>query len=67
MNVVPALTADRAESVLHDIRHGPGPLGVRLACRYPGRRTEGLVAAEPETNDLLDKGDQAKAAAKFAE
>ena len=39
MNVVPALTADRGRIRAARHRHGPGPLGVRLACRYPGRRT----------------------------
>src|SRR5271165_4118685 len=66
MNVVPALTADRAESVLHDIamarvRSVPG-----LPAATPAAEPPSLVA-EHEANALLDKGDQAKAAAKFAE
>ena len=66
MNVVPALTADRAESVLHDIamarvRSGPGSPAATPAAEPPS------LVAEHEANDLLDKGDQAKAAAKFAE
>ena len=66
MNVVPALTADRAESVLHDIamarvRSGPGSPAATPAAEPPS------LVAEHEANDLLDKGDQAKAAAKFVE
>ena len=66
MNVVPALTADRAESVLHEIamarvRSAPGSPAVTPATEPPS------LVAEHEANDLLDKGDQAKAAAKFAE
>ena len=65
MNVVPALTADRAESVLHDIaivrvRSVPGSPAATPAAGPPS------LVAEHEANDLLDKGDQAKAAAKFA-
>ena len=65
MNVVPALTADRAESVLHDIaivrvRSVPGSPAATPAAEPPS------LVAEHEANDLLDKGDQAKAAAKFA-
>jgi type II secretory pathway component GspD/PulD (secretin) len=62
MNVVPPLTADRAEAVLHDIelaRHG-SKLGAP-ASDSPSQ------AAEKEANALLAQGDQAKAAAKFAE
>ena len=66
MNVVPALTADRAESVLHDIamarvRSVPGSPAATPAAEPPS------LVAEHEANDLLEKGDQAKAAAKFAE
>ena len=66
MNVVPALTADRAESVLHDIamarvRSVPGSPAATPAAEPPS------LVAEHEANDLLDKGDQAKAAAKFVE
>jgi type II secretory pathway component GspD/PulD (secretin) len=65
MNVVPPLTADRAESALHDI-------AMSRARNTPGARPD--AAAEPastlaerEANDLLAKGDQARAASKFAE
>ena len=66
MNVVPALTADRAESALHDIamarvRSVPGSPAATPAAGPPS------LVAEHEANDLLEKGDQAKAAAKFAE
>ncbi len=66
MNVVPALTADRAESVLHDIamarvRSVPGSPAATPAAEPPS------LVAEHEANALLDKGDQAQAAAKFAE
>ena len=67
MNVVPALTADRAESVLHDIamaRAQTTPAGTPTAA--PAAEPASVVA-EREANDLLAKGDQAKAAAKFAE
>ena len=65
MNVVPALTADRAESVLHEIamarvRSVPGSPAATPAAGPPS------LVAEHEANDLLDKGDQAKAAAKIA-
>src|SRR5208282_23395 len=59
MNVVPALTADRAESVLHDIAMAR----VRSGSGSPAA----TLVAEHEANDLLDKGDQAKPAAKFVE
>ena len=66
MNVVPALTADRAESALHDIamarvRSVPGSPAATPAAGPPS------LVAEHEAHDLLEKGDQAKAAAKFAE
>ena len=66
INVVPALTADRAESVLHDIamarvRSVPGSPAVTPAAEPPS------LVAEHEANAVLEKGDQAKAAAKFAE
>ena len=64
MNVVPALTADRAESVLHDIAMAR-VRSVSGAAATPAAEPPSLVA-EHEANDLLDKGDQAKPAAKFA-
>ena len=66
MNVVPALTADRAESVLHDIAMARVRSGSGSPAATPAAEPPSLVA-EHEANDLLDKGDQAKAAAKFAE
>ena len=65
MNVVPALTADRAESVLHDIAMARVRSGSGSPAATPAAEPPSLVA-EHEANDLLDKGDQAKAAAKFA-
>ncbi len=66
MNVVPALTADRAESVLHDIAMARVRSVSGSAPTTPTAEPPSLVA-EHEANALLDKGDQAKAAAKFAE
>ena len=66
MNVVPALTADRAESVLHDIAMARVRSGSGSPAATPAAEPPSLVA-EHEANDLLDKGDQAKAAAKFVE
>ena len=66
MNVVPALTADRAESVLHDIAMARVRSGSGSPAATPAAEPPSLVA-EHEANDLLEKGDQAKAAAKFAE
>ena len=66
MNVVPALTADRAESVLHDIAMARVRSGSGSPAATPAAEPPSLVA-EPEANDLLDKGDQAKAATKFVE
>ena len=66
MNVVPALTADRAESVLHDIAMARVRSGSDSPAATPAAEPPSLVA-EHEANDLLEKGDQAKAAAKFVE
>jgi hypothetical protein len=66
MNVVPALTADRAESVLHDITMARVRSGSGSPAATPAAEPPSLVA-EHEANDLLDKGDQAKATAKFVE
>ena len=66
MNVVPALTDDRAESVLHDIAMARVRSGSGSPAATPAAEPPSLVA-EHEANDLLDKGDQAKAAAKFVE
>ena len=66
MNVVPALTADLAESVLHDIAMARVCSGSGSPAATPAAEPPSLVA-EHEANALLDKGDQAKAAAKFAE
>ena len=66
MNVVPALTADRAESVLHDIAMARVRSGSGSPAATPAAEPPSLVA-EHEANDLPNKGDQAKAAAKFVE
>ncbi len=79
MNVVPSVTADRAEAVLHDIAmvkngkpgvKGDGAVAVASAdaAAPPPPAAESLSArAEREANDLLSKGDQAAAEAKFKE
>jgi len=66
MNVVPALTADRAESVLHEIAMAKAQKG--------STGSAPKMAADPsrfklerEANELLAKGDQAAAQARFAE
>ena len=66
MNVVPPLTADRAESVLHQIamvraQKAPSPVAALPAAEPPS------VKLEREANALLAKGDQDAAAAKFSE
>ena len=65
MNVVPALTADRAESVLHEIALAQARSTTGAPAGAPAEALS--VVAEREANDLLAKGDQAKAASKFAE
>ena len=73
MNVVPGLTADRAETVLHDIamarvQSAPGsPAATPAALAASTTAEPPSAVAEREANALLDKGDQARAAAKFAE
>ncbi|HMB08459.1 MAG TPA: hypothetical protein VKP69_32600, partial [Isosphaeraceae bacterium] len=78
MNVVPALTADRAEAVLHDLamaraRQAPaggpgGPGGQPVGAMAPAAAAEPASAvAEREGNVLLNQGDSVCAAAKFAE
>ena len=72
MNVVPSLTADRAEAVLHDLamvqaRSTPAgaaptaPVAAMPAAERPS------VVAEREANELLGKNQNAAASAKFAE
>ena len=68
MNVVPPLTADRAESVLHDIQMARA--GATTAAASPAKLAgaeAASVVAEREANMLLAKGEQAKAQAKFNE
>ena len=95
MNVVPPVTSDRAESVLHEIAMARANKGHETIAynpvkqpssdpivtaegsqRRPKRPSMGSaeapsdsmsVVAEREANALLEKGDQAGAAAKFAE
>ena len=67
MNVVPSLTDDRAEAVLHDIAMNRAKTkdaapGSPAAISEPASNV-----AEREANDLLEKGDKAQAVAKFAE
>jgi type II secretory pathway component GspD/PulD (secretin) len=66
MNVVPGLTADRAEAVLHDIAMARARASQKAPAETPATELAS-VAAEREANELLAKGDQARAAAKFAE
>ena len=66
MNVVPPLTADRAESVLHEIamaraQKAPATIASRSAPEAP------VLKMEREANALLAKGDHDAAAAKFSE
>ncbi len=89
MNVVPPVTSDRAESVLHEIamaRAGkaqatpgvtsqPASIAATTPAQGPTRpKSEILPIADPpslvaerEANELLAKGDQAAATAKFVE
>jgi len=89
MNVVPSLTADRAESVLHEIAMARAQKAPTIATTMPSPVPPGPVAgldtrrgrlpapiaipdspsvtAEREANELLAKGDQAAAVAKFTE
>jgi len=75
MNVVPPLTADRAEAVLHDIAmvragqippaaadSGKGQAAVTASPSEPAS-----VTVERQANELLARGDNPTAAAKFAE
>ncbi len=92
MNVVPSLTADRAESVLHEIAMARAAKTQALPAAAPSKPADesqmvastarpkrpGVPAparpaepqslvAEREANELLEKGDQAGATAKFVE
>ena len=69
MNVVPPLTADRAEAVLHEIAMARATTGVRLpiAARTGRGEADASVKMEREANELLAKGDQNAAAAKYSE
>ena len=65
MNVVPALTADRAEAVLHEVAMARAQKEPRPTPSQPGIEPPTLTL-EREANELLAKGDQAGAQAKFA-
>ena len=69
MNVVPPLTADRAESVLHEIAMARAQKRLRRRRRWRRGRPRSPTSAkmEREANQLLAKGDQEAAAAKFSE
>ena len=83
MNVVASLTADRAETVLHEIamaeargvqptttnlaQAAPTDAAVKAAGGLPAVAEPASVLAERDANVLLAKGDQNGAAAKFAE
>jgi type II secretory pathway component GspD/PulD (secretin) len=66
MNVVPGLTADRAEAVLHEVAMARARKEPMVVPPKPGAEAP-AVALERQANELLDKGDQAAAQAKFAE
>ncbi|HEV3164266.1 MAG TPA: type II secretory pathway, component PulD [Isosphaeraceae bacterium] len=77
MNVVPALTADRAEAVINDVvamRNAPKQ-GTAVAANPPAVAAPTPVSvaeapsqtAEREANELLNKGQREAAAAKFAQ
>ena len=71
MNVVPSLTSDRAESVLHEIAmarraKAQAAPGMMAKAPQPVADPRSMVA-EREANELLAKGDQAAATAKFVE
>ena len=67
LNVVPSLTADRAESVLHDIAMAKArtPQGTAVAAAPAAESA--AARAEREANALLAKNQTDAAAAKFAE
>ncbi len=74
MNVVPAVTADRAESVLHDIQMArarlSSPKGDQAVAVVSGAAPEAELAsarAEREANDMLANGDSKGAALRFAQ
>ena len=91
MNVVPPVTSDRAESVLHEIAMARAAKTQATPAATPSRRLRASasvvadarkrpapaeasqrraiqsVVAEREANELLAKGDQAAATAKFVE
>jgi len=71
MNVVPSLTADRAEAVLVDIATARGRSTAVVASATPSPTPAGneapSVVAERQANDLLAKGQSDAAAAKYIE
>ena len=67
MNVVPPLTADRAESVLHEIAMARAQKAPTADCGTGRPRSPRAARMEREANQLLAKGDQEAAAAKFSE
>ncbi len=69
LNVVPALTADRAESVLHDIKMARvrSPQGMPAAVAAAPAGETPAARAEREANALLAQNQTQAAALKFAE
>jgi type II secretory pathway component GspD/PulD (secretin)/tetratricopeptide (TPR) repeat protein len=75
MNVVPGVTSDRAESVLHDLamararmpKNDKAVAVATVAAAGAAAVELGSARAEREANDLLTKGDSKGAAAKFGE
>ncbi len=71
MNVVPSVTSDRPESVLHDIAMARAAQSQTVPAMAsggapPASDSRSLVA-EREADELLAKGDQAAATKKFVE
>ena len=73
MNVVPPVTADRAEAALHDLTMararsaGKGDQNVAVASAGAPEAESSAAKAEQEANALLAKGDTKAASAKFTE
>ncbi|WP_406699819.1 type II secretory pathway, component PulD [Singulisphaera sp. Ch08] len=69
MNVVPPLTSDRAETVLHDVemaRARQTPSAIAAAPTKPMAESRSTIV-EHEANELLARGDSVAASAKFSE
>ncbi len=65
MNVVPSVTSDRAEDVLHDIKIAWSKADPSLKVASTDVPDPAMAQIEREANDLLAKGDRKGAEAKF--